>query len=114
MKHFSNNAIRAHILCMCIALTLIHPLFAQSKAAQEDSSWKQTYRAVATKINNLKHTKLVANFNYQESQMNGEVWLKFQPHFYPTKTLVLDAKAMDIKEVALMKWCCKNKTILYL
>ena len=109
MKHFSNKAIRAHILCMCIALTLIQPLFAQSKAAQEDSSWKQTYRAVATKINNLKHTKLVANFNYQESQMNGEVWLKFQPHFYPTKTLVLDAKAMDIKEVALMKGTVKTK-----
>ena len=76
---------------------------------QEDSSWKQTYRAVATKTNNLKHTKLVANFNYEKSQMNGEVWLKFQPHFYPTKKLVLDAKAMDIKEVALMNGTLKTK-----
>ena len=41
--------------------------------------------------------------------MNGEVWLKFQPHFYPTKTLVLDAKAMDIKEIALMKGTAKVK-----
>jgi aminopeptidase N len=41
--------------------------------------------------------------------MNGEVWLKLQPHFYPTKTLILDAKAMDIKEVALMKGTAKVK-----
>jgi aminopeptidase N len=41
--------------------------------------------------------------------MNGEVWLKLQPHFYPTKKLVLDAKAMDIKEVALMNGAAKTK-----
>ena len=84
-------------------------LNAQTTTAQVDSSWKETYRAVATKTNNLKHTKLVASFNYEKSQMHGEVWLKFQPHFYPTKTLVLDAKAMDIQEVALMKGTAKAK-----
>ncbi len=88
---------------------LAFTLNAQTKTEQVDSSWKQTYRAVATKTNNIKHTKLVASFNYQQSQMNGEVWLKFQPHFYPTKTLVLDAKAMDIKEIALMKGTTKVK-----
>jgi len=91
------------------SLFLAFILNAQTKTVQEDSSWKQTYRAVATKTNNLKHTKLVANFNYEKSQMNGEVWLKFQPHFYPTKKLVLDAKAMDIKEVALMNGTLKTK-----
>lgn len=91
------------------SLFLAFILNAQTKTVQEDSSWKLTYRAVATKTNNLKHTKLVANFNYEKSQMNGEVWLKFQPHFYPTKKLVLDAKAMDIKEVALMNGTLKTK-----
>ncbi len=91
------------------SLFLAFILNAQTKTVQEDSSWKLTYRAVATKTNNLKHTKLVANFNYEKSQMNGEVWLKFQPHFYPTKKLVLDAKAMDIKEVALMNGTVKTK-----
>jgi aminopeptidase N len=91
--------------CLFLAFTLQ----AQTTTAQEDSSWKQNYRAVATKTNNLKHTKLVASFNYEKSQMNGEVWLQLQPHFYPTKTLVLDAKAMDIKEVALMKGTAKAK-----
>jgi aminopeptidase N len=91
--------------CLFLAFTLQ----AQTKTAQEDSSWKQTYRAVATKTNNLKHTKLIASFNYEKSQMNGEVWLKLQPHFYPTNSLVLDAKAMDIKEVILIKGAAKAK-----
>jgi aminopeptidase N len=91
--------------CLFLAFTLQ----AQTTTEQVDSSWKQNYRAVATKTNNLKHTKLVASFNYEQSQMNGEVWLKLQPHFYPTKNLVLDAKAMDIKEVALMKGTTKAK-----
>jgi aminopeptidase N len=91
--------------CLFLAFTLQ----AQTTTEQVDSSWKQNYRAVATKTNNLKHTKLVASFNYEQSQMNGEVWLKLQPHFYPTNTLVLDAKAMDIKEVSLMKGTAKAK-----
>ena len=96
-------------IALFASLFLVFNLNAQTKTAQEDSSWKQTYRAVATKTNNLKHTKLVASFNYEKSQMNGEVWLKFQPHFYPIKTLVLDAKAMDIKEIALLKGTAKVK-----
>lgn len=103
-------------LGLSILCCLIHPPFSQTVLAQSktealDSSWKQSYRAVAAKTNNLKHTKLVASFNYQKSQMNGEVWLKLQPHFYPTNQLVLDAKAMDIKEVALMKGAIKSKLV---
>jgi aminopeptidase N len=96
-------------IALFASLFLAFTLNAQTKTEQVDSSWKQNYRAVATKTNNLKHTKLVARFNYEKSQMNGEVWLKFQPHFYPTKNLVLDAKAMDIKEVALMNGTAKTK-----
>ena len=96
-------------IALCACLFLAFTLNAQTKTEQVDSSWKQNYRAVATKTNNLKHTKLVASFNYQQSQMNGEVWLKLQPHFYPTKTLVLDAKAMDIQEVTLIKGTAKAK-----
>jgi aminopeptidase N len=96
-------------IALFASLFMAFTLSAQTKTEQVDSSWKETYRAVATKTNNIKHTKLVASFNYEKSQMNGEVWLKLQPHFYPTKTLVLDAKAMDIKEVALMKGTAKAK-----
>ena len=106
MKHlFIRLSILASLLCQPFSQHLL----AQNNTVEADSSWKNTYRAVATKVNNLKHTKLVASFNYQKSQMNGEVWLTLQPHFYPTNQLVLDAKAMDIQEVALIKGAVKSK-----
>ncbi len=106
MKHLF---IGLSILCSSLFQPLSHDLLAQSNNTQVDTSWKNTYRATATKTNNLKHTKLVASFNYEKAQMNGEVWLKLQPHFYPTNELVLDAKAMDIKEVALVQGSAKSK-----
>lgn len=51
----------------------------------------------------LKHTKLKVNFDYQKEQMNGEEWLTASPYFYATDSLVLNAKAMLIHEVALDK-----------
>ena len=106
MKHLF---IGLSILCSSLLQPLSHDLLAQSSTALVDTSWKNMYRATATKTNNLKHTKLVASFNYEKSQMNGEVWLKLQPHFYPTNQLVLDAKAMDLKEVALVQGTVKSK-----
>jgi len=67
--------------CLFLAFTLQ----AQTTTEQVDSSWKQNYRAVATKTNNLKHTKLVASFNYEKSQMNGEVWLNCSHIFIQQK-----------------------------
>ena len=74
----------------------------------EDSSWKKNYRSFATKENDLVHTKLVANFDYTQSQLNGEVWLQLRPHFYATSQLILDAKGMDIHNVSIVKNETKN------
>lgn len=61
------------------------------------------YRAAADKINDLVHTKIDAKFDYAKSQMNGKVWITLKPHFYPTDSLELDAKGMDIHDVAIVK-----------
>src|SRR6476660_9870440 len=61
------------------------------------------YRATAEKINDLVHTKLDAHFDYDKAQLNGKVWITLHPHFYPTDSLSLDAKGMDIHEVAVVK-----------
>ena len=94
-----------HKICLSalLLLSLCINVKAQEDDLKEDSAWKKEYRAFATKENDLIHTKLVANFNYAQSQMNGEVWLQLHPHFYPTNTLHLDAKAMEIKEVAIVQ-----------
>jgi aminopeptidase N len=61
------------------------------------------YRATAEKINDLVHTKLEAKFDYAKSYLYGKVWLTLKPHFYPTDSLLLDAKGMEIKQVALFR-----------
>ena len=95
-------------IILCILLCSIQTKnFAQTVQVTEDTSWKSNYRAFPTKENDLVHTKLAASFDYQKAQLNGEVWLKLHPHFYPTNQLTLDAKGMDIHQVRLV---LHNKT----
>ena len=60
---------------------------------------EKEYRGEREKINNLVHTKLKVDFNFKESQMNGEAWVTLTPHFYATNKVVLDAKAFKILEI---------------
>lgn len=61
------------------------------------------YRGSAPKINDLVHTKLDVRFDYKKCYLYGQEWVTLHPHFYPTDTLTLDAKGMDIHQVALHK-----------
>lgn len=61
------------------------------------------YRAAFPHINDLVHTKLDVRFDYARSYLYGKAWITLKPHFYPTDSLTLDAKGMDIKEVAIVK-----------
>lgn len=69
----------------------------------QDTAWKHQYRATATKINDLVHTKLEVSFDYDKAWMYGKEWVTLHPHFYPTDSVTLDAKGMAIKEIALIK-----------
>jgi aminopeptidase N len=75
---------------------------ALAQEMKEDTSWRTNYKAFPTKENDLVHTKLAASFNYAESTMDGETWILLHPHFYPTSTVTLDAKAMKIHQVGLI------------
>ena len=68
-----------------------------------DTTWKKEYRETATRINNLVHTKLDVKFDFDKSYMNGKAWITLKPHFYPTDSLTLDAKGMDIHKIATVK-----------
>ena len=70
---------------------------AKAQPAKEPSS---EYRESATRINDLVHTKLDVKFDYSKSWMYGKAWITLKPHFYPTDSLTLDAKGMDIQKVA--------------
>ena len=58
------------------------------------------YRASREKINDLVHTKLKVQFDFENSQMPAEAWVTLTPHFYPVQEVTLDAKAMLIEKVS--------------
>ncbi len=57
------------------------------------------YNPSNTIENDLIHTQLKVSFNWLEKQLNGKATLTFKPYAYPTDSLILDAKAMDIHAV---------------
>jgi aminopeptidase N len=61
------------------------------------------YHASAPKINDLIDTKLDVRFDYQKSYLNGKEWVTLKPHFYPTDSVRLDAKGMDIKTIGIVE-----------
>ncbi|MFT4092614.1 MAG: M1 family metallopeptidase [Niabella sp.] len=61
-----------------------------------------TYRATATKVNDLVHTRLDVSFDYQKRYLYGKEWVTLTPQFYPTDSLTLDAKGMEIRTVELV------------
>jgi aminopeptidase N len=66
------------------------------------------YRSEREKINDLVHTKLKVDFNFNDKTMNGEAWITAKPHFYSTNRITLDAKAMLIHQVFM-----NNKALEY-
>lgn len=93
-----------------VFLAGVLPAFLMAQPGQEpkDTSWKKVYRATPEKVNDLVHTKLDVRFDYDKAWLYGKEWLTAKPHFYPSGTLTLDAKGMDIKEVAVMKGASKS------
>ncbi|TKK69278.1 M1 family metallopeptidase [Ilyomonas limi] len=88
------------------ALLLLSCMAAQAQHfgnGQQDNSWKKEYRASATKINDVINTRLDVKFDFDKAYLYGKAWLTLHPHFYPTDSLTLDAKGMDIHTVALVK-----------
>ena len=71
--------------------------------ATADTAWKHIYRASYPRINDLVHTKLAVSFDYDKQWLYGQEWVTLQPHFYPTDSLTLDAKGMDIQEIAIIE-----------
>ncbi len=60
------------------------------------------YRATATKLHDLVHTKLDVKLDYDKAWLYGNAWITVKPHFYATDSLILDAQGMDIHQVAVL------------
>ena len=84
-----------------ITLLLMSVLASGYAFAQTDTSGRNFYRATPEKKTALRHTKLKVDFNFSNQTMDGEEWLTAAPFFYPSDSLILDAKTMLIHQVAL-------------
>src|SRR5678810_670136 len=89
-------------LSICVLLLIMNRLLVAQPGQPADTSWKKQYRETSTKINDLVHTKLDAKFDFSKSYMYGKAWITLKPHFYPTDSLRLDAKGMDIHKIAMV------------
>lgn len=49
------------------------------------------------------HTRIALSFNFKAKTADAKEWIKLHPYFYPTDTLVLDAKSMHIDSVAIIQ-----------
>ncbi|RYY52569.1 MAG: M1 family peptidase [Chitinophagaceae bacterium] len=88
------------LVLLAVAGTIATAAHSQQQQ-QADTSWKKEYRASATRINDLVHTRLDVRPDYSNSHLYGKAWITLQPHFYATDSLSLDAKGMEIKKVSL-------------
>ncbi len=61
------------------------------------------YQASTTRLSDILHTKLDVSFDWTKQYMYGKATITVKPYFYPTSTLVLDARGMEIKEISLVK-----------
>ncbi|MEN0004177.1 MAG: M1 family aminopeptidase [Bacteroidota bacterium] len=61
------------------------------------------YRASHARINNLVHTTLDLRFDWSSQKVIGKATLVLEPFFYPTDSLMLDAKGFTLKSVQLEK-----------
>ena len=61
------------------------------------------YRATATKLHDLIHTKLEIKLDYDKAWLIGKAWITLKPHFYSTDSLLLDAQGMDIHQIAMFR-----------
>ena len=93
-------------MLVCIAI-LPFSMYAQMREETDDTAWKKILRESYPKTNELVHTKLDVRFDYDKAFMYGKEWLTLKPHFYAVDSVLLDAKGMEIKEVAIMKGTAK-------
>jgi aminopeptidase N len=94
---------RRSLLLLTVFATCHLLVRAQKTSEEGDQAWKKVYRASATRFSDLINTRLEVKFDYDKAYMYGKEWVTLKPHFYPTDSLSLDAKGMDIHQVAVIK-----------
>ncbi|MBX2871478.1 MAG: alanyl aminopeptidase [Saprospiraceae bacterium] len=73
----------------------------EAEETQEVSYELPRYNPSYHRVNDLVHTKLDLRFDWVKEEVIGQAFLTLEPLFYPTDTVVLDAKDFEISKIAL-------------
>ena len=71
------------------------------------------YRASATRVHDLVHTRLEVRFDWEHQWLYGKAQITVKPHIYPQKTLLFDARNMDIYKVELLSATGNSAALTY-
>ena len=74
-----------------------------NEAGEKTDAPNFPYRASATKLHDLIHTRLEVSFDWPNRHLLGDAELTFKPHFTSTNKLYLNARGMEISEVKIVK-----------
>ncbi len=64
---------------------------------------KHQFNPSYPRYHDLIHTKLQVSFDWEKQWLYGKANLTLKPYFYPTDSLILDAKGFQINKVALIQ-----------
>lgn len=93
------------ILIILSGCSLFQTTTSSQRIAKKQKQWEknEVYQKSYTRGFDLLHTKLNVSFNWLKQELNGNAELSLRPYFYPSDSLVLDAKAMDIKSILMIQ-----------
>jgi aminopeptidase N len=69
------------------------------------------YNPSAERLTDLLHTKLEVRFDWAKRYMYGKATISARPYFYPTSTMNLDARGMQINRVASLARGATNSSV---
>lgn len=73
----------------------------EAEETQEVSYELPRYNPSYRRVNDLLHTKLDLRFDWEKEEVIGKASLTLSPLFYPTDSVVLDAKDFEISDITL-------------
>ncbi len=92
------------------------PALENNEETQEDIPQlfeAEVYNPSRKRRNDLLHTKLDLRFDWEQEAVIGKASLQFQPYFYPTDSLILDAKGFDFQSISAQDEKGQNVALTY-
>jgi aminopeptidase N len=89
----------SHILFLTSFLFVCQHAFCYGDSLKKEIPRKTIYRGSTQRVNDIIHTSLDVQFDWNKSQMRGKAAITAKPYFKPTAHLDLNARSMDILSV---------------